>query len=160
MLPEYVILDHNVTSNLQLPTDRKSVGQELTRLAVHNIEKQRERSPAFEALYFVHPSRYNIDTIVQDFIDPQNKRYAAANIFFISSVDSRTLSHLTNSPIRPIIRSLVDLNLDFTPIESMVFTTKTPESFQVLYNPSCRALLDSELSLISKKVRCCSPGLG
>ena len=120
--------------------------------AVHNIEKQRDRCPSFEAIYIVHPNRYNIETIIQDFIDPQNKRYAAANIFFISSVDDRALSQLTNSPIRPIIRSLVDLNLDFTPLESMVFTTRTPESFQVLYNPSCRSLLDSELSLISKKV--------
>lgn len=121
---------------------------------MHNIEKQRDRSAAFEAAYILHPNRYNIETIIQDFIDPQNKRYAAAHIFFVSSVDNRTLAQLTNSPIRPIIRSLVDLNLDFTPVESMVFTTKTPESFQVLYNPSCRALLESELSLISKKVLC------
>ena len=124
----------------------------ILRIAVDNIEKQRDRSPSFEAMYIVHPNRYNIDTIIQDFIDPQNKRYAAAHIFFISSVDNKTISKISNSPIRPIIRSLVELNLDFTPIESVVFTTKTPETFQVLYNPSCRSLLDSELSLLSKKV--------
>ena len=119
---------------------------------VDNIEKQRDRNPSFEALYIVHPNRYNIETIIQDFIDPQNKRYAAAHIRFVSSVDNRTIAKISNSPIRPIIRSLVDLNLDFNPIESMVFTTRTPESFQVFYNASCRALVDSELALISKKV--------
>jgi Sec1 family len=119
---------------------------------VDNIEKQRDHSPSFEAVYIVHPNRYNIESIIQDFIDPQNKRYAAAHIFFISSVDNKTISKISNSPIRPIIRSLVELNLDFNPIESMVFTTRTPESFQVLYNASCRSLLDSELTLISKKV--------
>jgi syntaxin-binding protein 1 len=124
----------------------------ILRIAVDNIEKPRDRSPSFEAMYIVHPNRYNIDTIIQDFIDPQNKYYAAAHIFFISSVDNKTISKISNSPIRPIIRSLVELNLDFTPIESVVFTTKTPETFQVLYNPSCRSLLDSELSLLSKKV--------
>ena len=41
---------------------------------------------------------------------------------------------------------------DFNPIEHMVFSTNTPETFQVLYNPSCRSLVDSELSLLSKKV--------
>jgi syntaxin-binding protein 1 len=124
---------------------------------VDNIEKQRERSPSFEAIYIVHPNRYNIETIIQDFIDPQNKKYAAAHIFFISSFDKATFSKIGSSPIRPIVRSLAPLSLDFNPIESMVFTTRTPETFQVLYNPSCRALLDSELSLISKKVgRCCS----
>ena len=104
-------------------------------------------------MYIVHPSRYNIETIIQDFIDPQNKRYSAAHIFFISSVDNRTISKISNSPIRPFLKCLVELNLDFDPIESMVFTTRMPESFQVLYNASCRSLLDSELSLISKKVR-------
>lgn len=123
-----------------------------SQLAVDNTEKQREHSPSFEAVYIVHPNRYNIDTIIQDFIDPQNKRYAAAHIFFISSVDNRTISKIRNSPIRPIIKSLFELNMDFNPIESMLFTTRTPESFQVLYNASCRALLDSELALISKKV--------
>src|SRR5271169_2604105 len=123
-----------------------------SQLAVDNIEKQRDHSPNFEAVYIVHPNRYNIETIIQDFIDPQKKRYAAAHIFFISSVDNRTISKISNSPIRPIIKSLVELNMDFNPIESMLFTTRTPESFQVLYNASCRALLDSELGLISKKV--------
>src|SRR5271169_2557787 len=81
---------------------------------VDNIEKQRDRNPSFEALYIVHPNRYNIETIIQDFIDPQNKRYAAAHIRFISGVDNRTIAKISNSPIR--IRSLVDLNLDFNPI--------------------------------------------
>ena len=117
-----------------------------------NIEKQRDRNPSFEALYILHPNRYNIETLINDFIDPSNKRYAAAHIFFISSLDNKTFQKIGNSPIRPIIRSLVEMNLDFNPIESMVFTTKTPETFQVLYNPSCRSLLDSELSLLSKKV--------
>jgi syntaxin-binding protein 1 len=119
---------------------------------VDNIEKQRDRNPSFEALYILHPNRYNIETIIRDFIDPQNKHYAAAHIRFISSVDNKTIAKISNSPIRPIIRSLIDLNLDFNPIESMVFSTRTPESFQVLYNASCRALVDSELVLISKKV--------
>ena len=124
----------------------------LLSIAVDNIEKQRDRSQSFEAMYIIHPNRYTIETIIQDFIDPQNKRYAAAHIFFISGVDNKTISKISNSPIRPIVKSLVELNLDFNPIESMVFTTKTPETFQVLYNASCRSLLDSELSLISKKV--------
>ena|SRR5947207_4524499 len=124
----------------------------LLSIAVDNIEKQRDRSPSFEAMYIIHPNRYNIETIIQDFIDPQNKRYAAAHIFFISSVDNKTISTIRNSPIRPIVKSLIELNLDFNPIESMLFTTKTPDTFQVLYNASCRSLLDSELSLISKKV--------
>jgi syntaxin-binding protein 1 len=119
---------------------------------VDNIEKQRDRNPSFEAAYIVHPNQYNVDTIIQDFIDPQNKYYAAAHIFFISTVDNRTFQKISKSPIRPIIRTLVELNLDFNPIENMVFTTKTPESFQILYNASCRSLLDTELALISKKV--------
>lgn len=119
---------------------------------VDNIEKQRDRNPSFEAVYIVHPNRYNIDAIIHDFIDPQNKHYAAAHIFFISGVDGNTLAKIGNSPIRPIIRNLVELYVDFYPIESMVYTTRTPESFQVMYNASCRSLLDSELALISKKV--------
>ena len=120
--------------------------------AIHNIESQRERNPSFEALYILQPNHRNVETIIQDFIDPQNKKYAAAHIFFISSLDNKSFSHISQSPMRPVIRSLVELNLDFNPIESMVFTTRTPDTFQVLYNPSCRSLLDSELALISKKV--------
>lgn len=117
-----------------------------------NIEKPRDRNTSFEAVYILHPNRYNIEMIINDFIDPQNKHYAAANIFFITGVDNKTFSKIGNSPIRPIIRSLVELNLDFNPVESMVFTTRTPETFQVLYNASCRSLVDAELSLLSKKV--------
>jgi syntaxin-binding protein 1 len=119
---------------------------------VDNIEKTRERNTSFEAIYIVHPNRYNIEMIINDFIDPQNKQYAAAHIFFITGVDNKIFSKIGNSPIRPIIRSLVELNLDFNPIESMVFTTRTPETSQVLYNAACRSLVDSELSLLSKKV--------
>ena len=117
-----------------------------------NIEKTRERNTSFEAIYIVHPNKYNIEMIINDFIDPQNKQYAAAHIFFITGVDNKIFSKIGNSPIRPIIRSLVELNLDFNPIESMVFTTRMPETFQVLYNAACRSLVDSELSLLSKKV--------
>ena len=119
---------------------------------VDNIEKQRDRNPSFEAVYILHPNRYNVDAIIQDFIDPHNKKYAAAHIFFIGGLDNKTFHKLSNSPIRPIIKSLVELYLDFNPVEGMVFTTRTPETFQVLYNPSCRSLIDSELALISKKV--------
>lgn len=116
-----------------------------------NIEKKRDHNPSFEAMYILHPNRYNIEALINDF-DPSNRHYAAAHIFFISSLDNKTFEKISSSPIRPLIRSLVEMNLDFNPIESMVFSTNTPETFQVLYNPSCRSLVDSELSLLSKKV--------
>jgi len=118
---------------------------------VDNIEKKRDYNPSFEAVYILHPNRYNIEVLISDF-DPANRHYAAAHIFFISSLDNKTFEKISSSPIRPMIRSLVEMNLDFNPIENMVFSTNTPETFQVLYNPSCRSLVDSELSLLSKKV--------
>lgn len=120
--------------------------------AIHNIEQQREQNPTFEALYILQPNHHNIETIIQDFIGPQTKKYAAAHIFFISSLDNKSFAHISQSPIRPVIRSLVELNLDFNPIENMVFTTRTADTFQILYNPSYRSLLDSELAAVSKKV--------
>jgi len=143
VLPLYDIIEQDVAS--------KPTSNFLT-TGVDNIEKARDRNQSFEAVYILHPNRYNIEILINDFIDPQNKQYAAAHIFFITGVDNKVFQKISNSPIRPIIRSLVELNLDFNPIESMVFTTRTPETFQVLYNAACRSLVDQELSLLSKKV--------
>ena len=96
VIPLYDIIEENVTSN---PFVRL-----FWRRGVDNIEKQRDRNPSFEAVYIVHPNRYNIETIIQDFIDPQSKHYAAAHIFFISGVDNKAFQQISNSPIRPINR--------------------------------------------------------
>jgi syntaxin-binding protein 1 len=123
----------------------------LTKLGVDVIDKPRDRQPNYEALYIVRPTRYNVDMIMQDF-NPQNRRYSAAHLFFFSTIDQRLIDKMSNSPMRPVIRSLVELNLDFTPIERSLFKTGSPDTFQILYNGSCRPLIDNELSSISKKV--------
>jgi Sec1 family len=123
---------------------------------IHEIEKSRS-AHNYEAIYILQPTRFNVDCIIRDFLDAQNKRYAAARINFISGADDRIIDELRNSPIRPIIRDLTELYLDFNPVESAVFITRSPEtkisdSFQILYNPSCRNLIHDELNYISKKV--------
>jgi syntaxin-binding protein 1 len=122
------------------------------------IDKPRDRQPNYDALYIVRPTRYNVDVIMQDF-NPQNRRYSAAHMFFLSTMDQRLIDKISNSPMRPLIRSLVELNLDFNPIERAVFSTGSPDTFQILYNDSCRPLRDNELTLISKKVEISRVGL-
>jgi hypothetical protein len=128
------------------------------------IENENRIRYKYDAIYIVQPTRENVQWIMFDFPDPQNKRYGGARIHFIDGADDRLIDELTRGPLRSVLKEIKELYLDFTPSESMVFTTRQPDepppkfglrtsdSFQILYNPACQSLVDRELTSIARKV--------
>jgi len=138
----------------------------LTKKEIVLIESENRIQYKYDAIYILQPTQDNVQSIIYDFIDPQNRRYGAARIHFIDGADDRLIDELTRGPTRSVLREMKELYLDFNPSESMVFTTRpldplkakssstprTSDSFQILYNSSCQSLVDRELALIAKKV--------
>ncbi|KAF9438370.1 vacuolar sorting protein VPS33/slp1 [Entomortierella beljakovae] len=84
-------------------------------------------------------------------IDASGK-YKAAHVFFTSSLEDRLFDRLTKSSVSKYIKTLKEIFIDFTAIESRVFSLESPSSFYTLYSPSKKLDLSAELDSISKQL--------
>jgi len=128
---------------------------ELTNENIELIYKidRKDSFPIYDAIYFVSPTEEAIQHIVNDF--KKTNMYATANIFFTNTVTDdliRKLKIISNS-----IEILKELYVDFFVFESRVFTVRTEECFQRLYNSK---LQGKTIEDISNKVMSLLASLG
>ncbi|UZJ52783.1 hypothetical protein CBS101457_002103 [Exobasidium rhododendri] len=104
---------------------------------VENIESQRPAQSTFEAAYLLCPTSQNVERIIRELAPEQGRppQYAAGHLFFVDSLSNSLIQRLTSSPAEPKLRQLIELYTNFWPIESQVFSLKTPQSFLTLYQP-------------------------
>ncbi|PWN51667.1 Sec1-like protein [Violaceomyces palustris] len=102
---------------------------------VESIEQARASQPTTEAAYLLCPTSQNVERIIRD-LAPEGGRqpqYAAGHVFFVDGLSDKLLQRLTSSPAEPKLRQLIELFTNFWPLESQVFSLKTPKSFFTLY---------------------------
>lgn len=93
-----------------------------------------------EAVYILEPTIYNIECIAADYTKAP-ARYAGANIFFTSGLDSHLERKVRNSSIARHLRSLDQICIDFWPLESHTFSFKDPYALEKFYNDDCSDIL-------------------
>lgn len=121
-------------------------------ILIYKID-QKDSFPVYDAIYFVSPTEEVIQYIVNDF--KKTNMYATANIFFTNTVTDdliRKLKIISNS-----IEILKELYIDFFVFESRVFTVRSEECFQRLYNSK---LQGKTIEDISNKVMSLLASLG
>ncbi|ORX46023.1 Sec1-like protein [Piromyces finnis] len=119
-------------------------------LANENVEliyriDRKDSFPTYDAIYFISPTDESIQFVVNDF---RNKNmYSTANIFFTNTVTDDLIGKL--KIISNSVEILKELYVDFFVFESRVFTIRSEECFQRLYNSK---LQNNTLEDISNKV--------
>ncbi|GJJ76041.1 hypothetical protein EMPS_08400 [Entomortierella parvispora] len=120
---------------------------------VEMLESKRQAYPSLEAVYLLTACQESVMRLIDDYAgETPGGKYKAAHIFFTAPLDDRLFKRLTQSPVSKHIKTLKELFIDFTAIESRVFSFETPSSFFTLYSPSKKSEASSELDSIAKQL--------
>ncbi|KAF9913556.1 vacuolar sorting protein VPS33/slp1 [Lobosporangium transversale] len=120
---------------------------------VEMLESNRQAYTSLEALYLLTPCMESVQRLMDDYpIDSPTGKYKAAHVLFTAPLEDRLFDRLTKSSVSKYIKSLKELFIDFTAIESRVFSFESPSSFYTLYSPSKKLDLPAELDAISKQL--------
>ncbi|XP_076823508.1 syntaxin-binding protein 1-like isoform X1 [Clavelina lepadiformis] len=117
---------------------------------VEDLKKNRQPMPAFEAMYFITPTKESVDRLVDDFLD--TRRYKYAHIFFTDSCSDHLLKSISQSNVAKCIRTLKEVNIAFLPYESQVFTLDCQDSFDAIYNPLHASKKDKVLERVAEQL--------
>ncbi|CAO4375984.1 unnamed protein product [Caenorhabditis nigoni] len=94
-------------------------------LLVEDLAKRREPMASVDAIYVVAPVAQSIDSIIKDFpraVRPESQQYRSANIYFLEPCNDDLFKKIADSPLAKHIKTIVEINVNFLPIESQVFT--------------------------------------
>ncbi|KAI3636808.1 hypothetical protein MIR68_005075 [Amoeboaphelidium protococcarum] len=106
---------------------------------IEALEKRRAPYDSMEAIYFVSPTLESVNRIIEDFTPSakNNKTghlYAAAHLFFTSALDDRLLHKLQScTTLRPYVKTVKELFLDYLVLESAVFICERPWSLLTFF---------------------------
>ena len=117
---------------------------------VESLSNSRSPYPDKEAVYLIVPSPESIQAVLGDW--SRRPLYAAAHLFFLSSIPQQLFDRIKASPITTHVKSIRELGLDFTLVANDAFTTESPLSFYTLYNPKSPSILSYELTVIAKRI--------
>ena len=94
-----------------------------------------------EAIYFLTPSEESIKLLMEDF-SKKVTQYKAAHVYFTEVIPEHLFKTLSKSAAGKAVKSLVEVNISFTPYESKVFTLDIPPNMCPAYSPHRTAALE------------------
>ncbi|KAF9135416.1 vacuolar sorting protein VPS33/slp1, partial [Linnemannia schmuckeri] len=119
---------------------------------VEMLESKRQAYSSLEAVYLLTPCMESVQRLMDDYPnDSPTGKYKAAHVLFTAPLEDRLFDRLTKSPVSRYIKTLRELFMDFTAIESRVFSLESPSSFYTLYSPAKKMELSAEMDSIAKQ---------
>ncbi|KAG0293718.1 vacuolar sorting protein VPS33/slp1 [Linnemannia gamsii] len=120
---------------------------------VEMLESKRQAYTSLEAVYLLTPCMESVQRLMDDYPnDSPTGKYKAAHVLFTAPLEDRLFDRLTKSPVSKYIKTLRELFMDFTAIESRVFSLESPSSFYTLYSPAKKMELAAEMDSIAKQL--------
>ncbi|KAF8934377.1 vacuolar sorting protein VPS33/slp1 [Haplosporangium gracile] len=120
---------------------------------VEMLESKRQAYASLEAVYLLTPCMESVQRLMDDYPnDSPTGKYKAAHVLFTAPLEDRLFDRLTKSPVSKYIKTLRELFMDFTAIESRVFSLESPSSFYTLYSPAKKMELSAEMDSIAKQL--------
>ncbi|KAJ3270132.1 vacuolar sorting protein VPS33/slp1 [Terramyces sp. JEL0728] len=82
----------------------------------------------------------------------KDRMYQAAHVFCLSPLSDLLFNRIKSSGAKQYIRTLRELNIDFTAPEPNYFSLDTTDAWYNIYNPDAPSLLSFELTKMAKKI--------
>merc|ERR1712179_108422 len=101
---------------------------------VETLEKARQPIHNMEAIYLLTPTEESVSAFINDFKSPTSSLYKAAHVYFTEAIPDELFKTLSKSAAAKEIKSLVEVNISFTPYESQVFSLAIDPSRSLLYS--------------------------
>ena len=124
-------------------------------LVVETLEKKREPIPSMEAIYFLTPSEESINMLMEDFSKTVTQ-YKAAHVYFTEVIPDHLFKTLSKSAAGKAVKSLVEVNISFTPYESKVFSLEVQPNMSLAYSPDRTGTLERMAEQLA--TLCCTLG--
>uniref|UniRef100_A0A8C6VFN6 Syntaxin binding protein 3 n=1 Tax=Naja naja TaxID=35670 RepID=A0A8C6VFN6_NAJNA len=119
--------------------------------AVENVYKNREPVPHLKAIYLITPTtRSSVDGLINDFASKSSK-YKAAYVYFTDFCDDKLFNKMKSSCSKAI-RRCKEININFIPNESQVFTLDVPNAFYRCYSPNIEKTNDNVMEQIAEQI--------
>merc|ERR1712013_177638 len=101
---------------------------------VETLEKARQPIHNMEDIYLLTPTEESVNAFINDFKSPSSSLYKAAHVYFTEAIPDELFKTLSKSAAAKEIKSLVEVNISFTPYESQVFSLAVDPSRSLLYS--------------------------
>ena len=75
---------------------------------------------SMEAIYLISPTEESVNTLINDFKSSTSSLYKAAHVYFTAAIPDQLFKTLSKSEAAKKMKSLVEVNISFTPYESQV----------------------------------------
>lgn len=100
---------------------------------VENIDNKRQPVPQSQAIYFITPTKANVDKVINDWAikDP----YSEAHVFFTSTAPGPVVQAFAGTRVATKIKSLKDMLLDFVAPETLLFSLQMKYDIQSFFGP-------------------------
>ncbi|XP_066480022.1 syntaxin-binding protein 3 isoform X1 [Tiliqua scincoides] len=118
---------------------------------VENVYKNREPVPTMKAIYLITPTAKSVDGLINDFINKSSSKYKAAYVYFTDFCDDKLFNKMKSSCSKAI-RRCKEININFFPYESQVFTLDVPNAFYNCYSPSVEKTNDGVIEQMADQI--------
>ncbi|KAL4592808.1 hypothetical protein LXL04_005813 [Taraxacum kok-saghyz] len=100
---------------------------------VEQIQKRRQPLPSMDAVYYIQPTKENVDKLLAD-MSGKSPLYRDAYVFFSSSISRDLIADIKKEPtIKGRLRGMKEMNLEFFAIDSQCFITDHGNALEELY---------------------------
>ncbi|XP_033007356.1 syntaxin-binding protein 3 [Lacerta agilis] len=118
---------------------------------VENVYKNREPVPNMKAIYLITPTAKSVDGLINDFVSKSSSKYKAAYVYFTDFCDDKLFNKMKSSCSKAI-RRCKEININFFPYESQVFTLDVPNAFYRCYSPIMEKTNDTVMEQIAEQI--------
>ncbi|KAJ1552286.1 hypothetical protein HK405_011914, partial [Cladochytrium tenue] len=149
------VLITDVASDKVLASSRCTL-EELHSIGIRemtSILTKRAARPKWFGVYFLTPMKDSVRRLIADFGRAGSPMYDGAFVFFTSPLRDKLFDNIKDSGIIQYVRELIELEIDFSPMESRFFHIGYDHAAQDLYGAQSPEDVEYILGRVAKKIR-------
>eukprot|EP01134_Creolimax_fragrantissima_P001702 CFRG1702T1 len=110
---------------------------------VEQLSRVRQPLRHYEAIYFIQPTEESFRTVMSDFENSSNIKYAAIHLYTSSGCPEELFKTMAKSNAARYIKSFNELNIDFLANERQAFTLDRTLDFYTAFNNNDSSIFDA-----------------
>mmetsp|Transcript_9341 Transcript_9341/g.17927 ORF Transcript_9341/g.17927 Transcript_9341/m.17927 type:complete len:605 (+) Transcript_9341:2012-3826(+) len=117
---------------------------------VEKLESERQPMPGLDVLYLISPTDEAVDWIIRDYAG--RPKYHNAHLSFTSRAPQGLLGRIANSEIVTVIKSCLEVNLDYRLYSPEVFDLRQTNVYPLLFSPKDRFTVSTVLEVMASRL--------